>query len=95
MIATHSDTALYRVEPTQNMSRYYTLSVQPNLFGGFSLLRNWGRIGTGGQLRVDFFEDEETAVSASDQLMGSKLKRGYRSCLSYSALEEIGADELN
>jgi len=77
MTATHSETALYRIDTSQNMSRYYTLSVQPNLFGGFSLLRNWGRIGTGGQIRVDFFEDEEAAVSASDRLMGSKLKRGY------------------
>ena len=74
MTATHSETALYRIDTSQNMSRYYTLSVQPNLFGGFSLLRNWGRIGTGGQIRVDFFEDEEAAVSASDRLMGSKLK---------------------
>jgi predicted DNA-binding WGR domain protein len=77
MTATYSDISLYRVEPSKNMSRYYTLSVQPNLFGGFSLLRNWGRIGTGGQIRVDFFEDEDVAISASEQLAGSKLKRGY------------------
>lgn len=78
MTATHSDTVLYRIEPSRNMSRYYTLSVQPNLFGGFSLLRNWGRIGIGGQIRVDFFEDEDAAVGASEQLAESKLKRGYK-----------------
>ena len=77
MTVTHSDTSLYRVEPSKNMNRYYTLSVQPNLFGGFSLLRNWGRIGTGGQIRVDFFDDEDAAISASDRLVESKLKRGY------------------
>lgn len=77
MTATHSHTALYRIDPSQNMSRYYTLSVQPNLFGGFSLLRNWGRIGTGGQMRVDLFEHLEGAVEMFEQLVRQKRKRGY------------------
>ena len=70
-------TALYRIDPSQNMSRYYTLYVQLNLFGGFSLLRNWGRIGTGGQLRLEIFDTENNAQKAYDNLISSKLERGY------------------
>jgi len=72
-----SHTALYRMDPSQNMSRYYTLCVQPNLFGGFSLIRNWGRIGTGGQMRLELFDNEDNAQEAHDRLISSKLKRGY------------------
>ncbi|MCP4781752.1 MAG: WGR domain-containing protein [Hyphomicrobium sp.] len=30
------------------MARFYAMSVQPNLFGQWSLLREWGRIGSAG-----------------------------------------------
>lgn len=72
-----SHTALYRIDPSQNMSRYYTLCVQPNLFGGFSLIRNWGRIVTGGQMRLELFDNEDNAQEVHDRLISSKLKRGY------------------
>ena len=72
-----SHTALYRMDPSQNMSRYYTLCVQPNLFGGFSLILNWGRIGTGGQMRLELFDNEDNAQEVHDRLISSKLKRGY------------------
>ncbi|UEM18339.1 WGR domain-containing protein (plasmid) [Bradyrhizobium barranii subsp. barranii] len=37
---------LRRIDTTRNMRRFYLLSIQPTLFGGVSLIRNWGRIGT-------------------------------------------------
>jgi hypothetical protein len=40
---------LRRVDPTRNMRRFYTFTIQPTLFGGSSLIRHWGRIGTNGQ----------------------------------------------
>jgi predicted DNA-binding WGR domain protein len=33
---------LRRVDPAQNMRRFYSLSIQPTLFGGASLIRDWG-----------------------------------------------------
>lgn len=73
----HSDITIYRIDPERNMSRYYALSVQPNLFGGYSLMRQWGRIGSSGQSRIDLFDTAELARAAGDQLMCSKQKRGY------------------
>ncbi len=42
MMVTTTDTGstyLERHDASRNMARYYCLSVQPNLFGGWSLLR--------------------------------------------------------
>lgn len=44
---------LRRIDPARNMRRFYVLSIQPTLFGGASLIRNWGRIGTNGQAMME------------------------------------------
>ena len=36
---------LRRIDDTRNMRRFYRLDMQPELFGGVLLLRQWGRIG--------------------------------------------------
>lgn len=68
---------LHRIDPSQNMRRFYTLAIQPTLFGGASVIRNWGRIGTNGQSKAETFDGEEEAVAASDRLERSKRRRGY------------------
>ncbi len=72
-----SDTMQLRIDPARNMRRYYSLSIQPDLFGGYSLMRTWGRIGSGGQIRVDLFEDTASVRKAHDRLIQSKQRRGY------------------
>ncbi|HJU17522.1 MAG TPA: WGR domain-containing protein [Stellaceae bacterium] len=47
--------ALTRIRPERNEWRFYRLEVWPDLFGQALLARNWGRIGTGGRLRLDPF----------------------------------------
>lgn len=72
-----NETTLFRIDPAQKMRRYYTIAHQQNLFGGHSVLRTWGRIGSGGQLKIDFFDDETSAIEACEELLKSKRKRGY------------------
>jgi predicted DNA-binding WGR domain protein len=36
---------LHRIEPQRNMRRFYALSLQPDLFGTVSVVKEWGRIG--------------------------------------------------
>ncbi|RWB36556.1 MAG: WGR domain-containing protein, partial [Mesorhizobium sp.] len=55
---------LRRIDQRQNMRRFYVLAIQPTLFGGASLIRNWGRIGTNGQSMVQTFDQSEEADSA-------------------------------
>jgi len=42
---------LRRIDPARNMSRFYRLDVQPDLFGGVLLMKEWGRIGAQGRRR--------------------------------------------
>ena len=69
---------LRRIDPAQNMRRFYSLSVQPTLFGGASLIRDWGRIGTRGQTMMETFDTADNADLAFDRLQRSKRRRGYR-----------------
>jgi len=66
-----------RIDPEQNMSRYYRLCLQPDLFGGCTLIREWGRIGSGGRIRYDGFASEGEAVSALVSMSQTKVRRGY------------------
>ena len=44
---------LFRVEPEKRAWRLYAASVQLTLFGTFLLVREWGRIGSPGQVRAE------------------------------------------
>ncbi|WP_458793045.1 WGR domain-containing protein [Yoonia sp. MH D7] len=70
-------TYLEKRQPSNNVARFYRMSVMPNLFGEWTLLREWGRIGQGGQVRMDWFSDEVQAVAALVTLETSKRQRGY------------------
>jgi predicted DNA-binding WGR domain protein len=32
---------LHRIDPARNMRRFYALDVQPDLFGGFAVAKEW------------------------------------------------------
>lgn len=68
---------LRRIDATRNMRRFYLLSVQPTLFGGAALVRNWGRIGTNGQRMMQTFDVSTDAVDAFGRLERAKRRRGY------------------
>ena len=68
---------LRRIDPSQNMRRFYSLSIQPTLFGGASLVRDWGRIGTRGQSMIETFDTPAEAGDAMTRLERQKRRRGY------------------
>lgn len=70
-------TYLEKRQPANNVARFYRMSVMPNLFGEWTLYREWGRIGQGGQVRMDWFSDEGQAVAALITLEAAKRLRGY------------------
>ncbi|MBY3043905.1 WGR domain-containing protein [Rhizobium leguminosarum] len=67
-----------RIDPSKNMARFYALSIEPNLFGGTSLVRSWGRIGSRGQQKIHVFDSEAKAVDLLLSLLRRKRSRGYR-----------------
>lgn len=49
------------------MRRFYLLDVQPNLFGEWSFIREWGRTGQPGQVWAVPFSIEAEAQAALDR----------------------------
>ena len=70
---------LERVHPARNIARYYVLSIEPTLFAKHTLIRRWGRIGSAGRERLQFFggEDAARAQMALETWLAGKRKRGY------------------
>ena len=63
----------------KNLHRFYAMSIDRNLFGGWSLVRRWGRIGNrGGRQKIDLYDTLETAQGLFDKKEREKLRRGYR-----------------
>jgi predicted DNA-binding WGR domain protein len=70
-------TCLTKHVPERNQHRFYVLSVQPNLFGGWSLIREWGRIGSPGRVRIDGYASLDGAQEAYSRKLREKQRRGY------------------
>jgi len=71
-------TYLTRIDEQANQYRYYSMRIDPDLFGRWSLVRQWGRLDTsGGTLRMDSFENEQAAIDQLAKIVKQKLKRGY------------------
>lgn len=69
--------SLTRRDPDLNMARFYAIALQPTLFGEVSIIRNWGRIGTKGQLMLETFPSQGTAKRQADLIERQKQRRGY------------------
>jgi predicted DNA-binding WGR domain protein len=68
---------LQRIDPERNMARFYRITVIPTLFGEWALIREWGRIGSPGTVREEWFETVERATQAAVKLNRQKQRRGY------------------
>jgi len=68
---------LRRVDPARNMSRFYRLDMQPDLFGGVLLVKEWGRIGAHGRIVAERYGSEALATDALRRQVERKRRRGY------------------
>jgi len=69
---------LHRVDPSVNMRRFYTISLENSLFGDILLVRSWGRIGTRGRVRFDWFDNPTDAANELTRIASVKARRGYQ-----------------
>lgn len=53
---------LYRRDPEQERARFFSLTIERDLFGTIRLVRNWGLVGSKGQEQVEIFSDEAEAA---------------------------------
>ena len=70
-------TTLNRHDEAQNLHRYYRLDGQPDLFGAWCFIREWGRIGHAGQVRQVPFPTLAEAQAAHERQRWRKERRGY------------------
>jgi predicted DNA-binding WGR domain protein len=69
---------LHRIDPDRHVARFYSLMIERDLFGTITLVRSWGRIGTGGRERVEVFDTVDEAGQALEALARVKRRRGYQ-----------------
>jgi predicted DNA-binding WGR domain protein len=67
-----------RCDPARNMRRFYVLAVHADLVTGWSLVREWGRIGRPGRVRIEAFPELEQAQAAGARIEHKKRRRGYQ-----------------
>jgi predicted DNA-binding WGR domain protein len=68
---------LTKIDAARNMARFYALDLQPDLFGGWALVRRWGRIGQPGQVCSALYEKQEGATAALERELRRRKRRGY------------------
>jgi len=65
------------VDSTSNRFRFYSLTWQPQLWGGGVLTRSWGRIGTRGRSIGTSYPDRQSAQELVDQVVRRRVQHGY------------------
>ena len=58
--------------------RYVSISLQQDLLGGWTLMRESGQIGGKSQLKREQFLDTESALAAFDKARAAQLKKGFQ-----------------
>jgi len=68
---------LNRVYPNAKIAWFCVLSIDASLFGDVALIREWERIGTTGQRKIELYESESRAVEVLEAWLHRKQRRGY------------------
>ena len=74
-------TYLIHHEDATNKHRFYQMFITPDLFGDWSLIKEWGRIGSPGTVRKEWFDTQEQAQAACEKIIKAKCKKGYQALL--------------
>lgn len=67
---THTETA--------ETPRFYQLSLQQDLLGGWTLYREWGQQGARSSMKREVYLDRDSALTAFEKARDSQVKRGFR-----------------
>ena len=67
---------LVKLSPAKRQARFYRLEIWPDLFGGFSLAREYGRIGQPGRLQLEPFPELDPARKAFARIVSTEAAPG-------------------
>ena len=69
----------------------------PTLFGEWTVISEWGRIGAPGRVQLSTYADEISAVKALGQRLADKIRRGYcsgsRSLVRCYVVDDVAVSE--
>jgi predicted DNA-binding WGR domain protein len=82
-----------RVQETFSFCFATRVDRRPDLFGGFLLMKQWGRIGAHGQIRAERYEAEALALLGMQRQAERKRRRGYTNQLDRTK-ERLMQDEV-
>jgi predicted DNA-binding WGR domain protein len=68
-------------------ARFFQLSLQQDLLGGWMLIRESGQIGGKSQLKREVYLEQEQALAAFEKARDAQLKRGYQVTFSQGAMK--------
>lgn len=68
---------LARIDSRRNIARFYKLDIQPTLFGEWSIVGEWGRIGLAPTVRTETVSSRGVADLAVAMRWTKELKKGY------------------
>ncbi len=60
------------------LPKFYQIHLQPDLLGGWLVVREWGHQGSSGRVKQDHFNHLAEAEDAMLVTRETQLKRGYR-----------------
>jgi len=66
------------VDPERNHCKFYELEYDAFDKSAVVVTRRWGRIGTTGQVRKDTFPTSVEGYAFFNEILYSKLRKGYR-----------------
>lgn len=70
-------TLLQRRDAERRMARFYRLWADADLWGRVTVVREWGRIGSPGKVRVDYVDTPTDAAVWLARIERVKRRRGY------------------
>ena len=71
-------TFLTRLDPSRKINRFYVVQVMPTLFGDWAVLREWGRRGSPGAMRLSSYRRRDEAQIAEQRTIKRRLQHGYQ-----------------
>ena len=71
-------TVLRPRDPRQRKFRFHALMIHPDLLAGWSLQRDWGRIGSPGRVAITAFPDRDHALVEAERYAARKRRKGYQ-----------------
>lgn len=65
-------------QPSEEVGQFYQLILQEDLLGGWTVIRQWGKLGQRGRFRQEYFDDLESAQQALSAYRERQSELGFK-----------------